>query len=87
MKHWHVALFLVLSTAFLTCGNNKKTELVAQQQLRDEVMVIHDEVMPMMGELTSLAGQLKQIVHGDSTLSAEWQTEISQTVEKMAQAD
>lgn len=58
-----------------------------QDALRDELMAIHDDVMPKMGELTTLAGQLKQVIATDSTLTESERTEIESAITRMALAE
>ena len=58
-----------------------------QEALRDELMAIHDDVMPKMGELTTLAGQLKQVIATDSTLTETERTEIESAITRMALAE
>ena len=58
-----------------------------QDALRDELMAIHDDVMPKMGELSTLAGQLKQIIATDSTLTETERTKIESAIMRMALAD
>ena len=58
-----------------------------QEALRDELMAIHDDVMPKMGELTTLAGQLKQVIATDSTLTETERTEIESAISRMALAE
>jgi outer membrane lipoprotein-sorting protein len=58
-----------------------------QDALRDELMAIHDDVMPKMGELSTLAGQLKQIIATDSTLTETERTKIESAIMRMALAE
>jgi hypothetical protein len=50
-------------------------------------MAIHDDVMPKMGELSTLAGQLKQIIATDSTLTETERTKIESAITRMALAE
>ncbi len=58
-----------------------------QDAIRDELMAIHDDVMPKMGELSTLAGQLKQIIATDSTLTETERTKIESAITRMALAE
>lgn len=49
----HILLFLFPLALFLSCGPDK-------DQLKDEVIAIHDEVMPHMGRLQSLQKELAE---------------------------
>lgn len=60
-------LLLLTTLIFLVaCGPSKKDEL---NQLKDEVIAIHDEVMPKMGELRNVRKQL--MLQADSLMESD----------------
>ena len=68
-------LFLTLLMAFSCGGPNP--EHTAQDELRDEVFVIHDEVMPKMGDIVRLKVGLTEL-SVDSLKEAQVKAAISQ---------
>ena len=50
-------IFLCLITSFLGCESEKKDQ---NQELKNEVIAIHDEVMPLMGDLKSLKKKIDE---------------------------
>lgn len=60
-----IALLTFLLNA---CGSDDPNHLL-QNELRDEIMVVHDEVMPKMGDIHKLKKNLKKIA-GDEQMQA-----------------
>ncbi|MEM6316650.1 MAG: hypothetical protein AAF960_03215 [Bacteroidota bacterium] len=65
----------LLTSIFLTACGEYNSE---QQQLWDEVMVVHDEVMPKMGELHKLEKQLKKQTSTEAQQAAITKIEAAQ---------
>lgn len=51
MRHLTRSIFIFLIVLSFSCGPSPSEK---NQQLRDEVIAVHDEVMPLMGKLKSL---------------------------------
>ncbi len=71
-------VFLAGVLSFSACTNTSN-EPAAEQQLWEEIMVVHDEIMPWMGELNSIARGVKdKIASGELTEAAlsEWQASL-----------
>ena len=79
-------IIFFLAGVFLLCFTPSCAQK-KQDALRDELMAIHDDVMPKMGELSTLAGQLKQVIATDSTLTESERTEIESAITRMALAE
>ena len=61
MKNWKcIPVVAIVSLLLAACGTNDPNHL-AQNELRDEVMAVHDEVMPKMGEIHRLKKELRKI--------------------------
>ena len=78
-------IFFLAGVSLLCFGSSCAQQ--KQDALRDELMAIHDDVMPKMGELSTLAGQLKQVIATDSTLTETERTEIESAISRMALAE
>lgn len=77
------AVGLLLALAWWT---KQKLEEKTQNDLRAELMTVHDEVMPKMGELTMLAGRVKEMLR-DSSMGAEVRTELESLLVRMESAE
>lgn len=91
MKSYISILVVSVITLLTSCGGGGNTQDTAsteeaQQQLWDEMMVIHDEIMPAMGDIFKYSKTLKTYL--DSTeVADELKAEIETAIENLNQAD
>ncbi len=87
-----ILFFLIIgSLVFSACQSSEQQpsqeELQAQQeQMWDEVMAVHDEVMPKMSEIKKLERELSAYIGEESSLDAEMQEKVGQTVQELSAA-
>lgn len=84
---WSFFSLFVLCILFVSCKVEKKED---NQQLKDEVIAVHDEVMPFMGQLKSLRQEVLEksvlLEQQDSVLHAEKIVQLNVLAEQLDQA-
>lgn len=76
----------ILLLSIIACQSNDPNH-IAQESLKDELMVVHDEVMPKMGEIHKLKKQLKKL-STESTVGENGKVEeIKNTIRDLERAD
>jgi hypothetical protein len=89
-------LFILVSVAIIlgACNNTGTTEkvsdepstkMVTQQELWDQVMVVHDEVMPYMGKLNKIQKTLKE--NREALEDEELKTQVGKAIRDLEKAD
>lgn len=63
------SLFLtpLFALLLIACGTSQQSKKIDVNQLKTEVMAVHDEVMPKMGELRKLEKELRHQAAEDSS--------------------
>lgn len=87
MKKIFRVLTGILLLYIFACQSNDPNH-IAQESLKDELMVVHDEVMPRMGEIHKLKKQLKKLssksIEGTDNSDLE---EIRNAIKDLEKAD
>ena len=78
-----IAIFLLF---FLACQSSDPNHL-AEEALKDEVMVIHDEVMPKTGEMTKLRKNLQNFLNQDSIIDPTTKATVLEAITYLEKAD
>ncbi|MDN3669979.1 hypothetical protein QWY93_11640 [Echinicola jeungdonensis] len=86
LKVLNGALVFLLIIGLLSCSSNR----VDNEELKEEVISIHDEVMPKMGELKSLQKEFsqkaQQLTLEDSVAHKEEVKELKNVAQELEQA-
>ncbi|TVP50650.1 MAG: hypothetical protein EA341_06920 [Mongoliibacter sp.] len=81
-----VSCIIYVTIILLSCG----TQNESNEELKDEVIAIHDEVMPKMGELKTLKKNIlavsETLYQEDSVMHAELIGKLESLAERMDQA-
>ncbi|MEZ4953438.1 MAG: hypothetical protein R2825_07665 [Saprospiraceae bacterium] len=72
--------------SIFACQSNDPNH-IAQENLKDELMVVHDEVMPKMGEIHKLKKQLKKLSTESSVEENGNLEEIKNAIYALEKAD
>ncbi len=76
----------ILFLIFFSCQSNDPNHL-AEESLKDEVMVIHDEVMPKMGEINRLRKKLINLKEEGQIPDSMSIEPINEAIEYLEKAD
>lgn len=89
--------YITLILLTISCGNNanttsdsnqsENTQAETENQLWDEVMVIHDEVMPQMSAINKLTGKLKDQLQNNEELEEALKAKMEETLQDLQKAD
>ncbi|MBW3469988.1 hypothetical protein [Arthrospiribacter ruber] len=81
-----ISCFICFTLILSSC----RSQETSNEELRDEVIAIHDEVMPKMGDLKSLRKEILKISEAlqeeDTVANSEKIRELSQLADRMDQA-
>ncbi|MCB9081990.1 MAG: hypothetical protein H6555_09800 [Lewinellaceae bacterium] len=89
MKHTALRFFYFASMVlvFASCSNTEKVQESAQDQLRDQVMAIHDEVMPKIADINRATLEFKKAIAVDSTLEDTLRERVAKSILQLEAAD
>ena len=84
MKNVIFILTVVCSTVLFSCGNSEKKKI---ENLKKEVMAVHDSIMPQMGTIIELKSKLKEKLEDTSVVSEKTRDSLKAAVKRLEKAD
>lgn len=87
MKILQILTLIAFGSLLVACNGKTAEQEQAQQELWDEMMVVHDEVMPKMGEISSLRRQLKAKMEAMDSTETEMIASVDATMAQLDAAD
>lgn len=82
-----IVIAFCMAVTGLACNNNKTNEKKSTNDLKDDVMAVHDDVMGKMSKIMQLKMQLKDSLAAKDSTSVEFASYKTQSVELQKQLE